>query len=56
MVFFYDRYVMSSKIKFELKSKEVDLLPGRFVAIATKELQTLNLKFDQVMFDSLVFT
>ena len=24
--------------------------------MATKDLQTLNLKFDQVMFDSLVFT
>ena len=29
---------------------------GRFVALATKDLQTLNLKFDQVMFNSLVFT
>ena len=29
---------------------------GRFVAMATKNLQTLNLKFDQVMFSSLVFT
>ena len=29
---------------------------GRFIAIATKDLQTLNLKFDQVMFNSLVFT
>ena len=27
---------------------------GRFVAMVTKDLQTLNLKFDQVMFDSLV--
>ena len=27
-----------------------------FVAIVTKSLQTLNLKFDQVMFNSLVFT
>ena len=26
------------------------------VAKATKDLQTWNLKFDQVMFDSLVFT
>ena len=26
---------------------------GRFVAMATKDLQTLNLKFDQVMFNSL---
>ena len=29
---------------------------GRFVAIVTKDLQTLNLKLDQVMFNSLVFT
>ena len=27
---------------------------GRFVAMVTKALQTLNLKFDQVMFSSLV--
>ena len=25
---------------------------GRFVAMVTKDLQTLNLKFDQVMFNS----
>ena len=29
---------------------------GRFVAMVTKDLQTLNLKFDQVMFDSLALT
>ena len=29
---------------------------GRFVSIVTKHLQTLNLKFDQVMFNSLVLT
>ena len=29
---------------------------GRSVAMVTKDLQTLNLKFDQVMFDSLVLT
>ena len=27
---------------------------GRFVAMVTKDLQTLNLKFNQVMFNSLV--
>ena len=27
---------------------------GKFVAMVTKDLQTLNLKFDQVMFNSLV--
>ena len=27
---------------------------GRFVAMVTKDVQTLNLKFDQVMFNSLV--
>ena len=32
------------------------LQDGRFVAMATKDLQTLNLKFDQVIFNSLVFT
>ena len=29
---------------------------GRFVAMVTKDVQTLNLKFDQVMFNSLVLT
>ena len=29
---------------------------GRFVAMVTKDLQTLNLKIDQVMFNSLVLT
>ena len=29
---------------------------GRLVAMVTKDLQTLNLKFDQVMFNSLVLT
>ena len=29
---------------------------GKFVAMVTKDLQTLNLKFDQVMFNSLVLT
>ena len=29
---------------------------GRYVAMVTKDLQTLNLKFDQVMFNSLVLT
>ena len=28
---------------------------SRFVAMVTKDLQTLNLKFNQVMFNSLVF-
>ena len=38
-------------LKVELKSKMVD-----FAAMATKNLQTLNPKFDQVMFNSLVLT
>ena len=29
---------------------------GRFVAMTTKDLQTLNLKYNQVMFDRLVLT
>ena len=29
---------------------------GRFVAMGTKDIQTLKLKFDQVMFNSPVFT
>ena len=29
---------------------------GRFVAMVTKDHQTMNLKFDQVMFNSLVLT
>ena len=36
--------------KIELKSKMVDLI------MATRDLETLNLKFNQVMFNSLVFT
>ena len=28
---------------------------GRFIAMVTKNLQTLNLKFDKVVFNSLVF-
>ena len=29
---------------------------GRFVAMVTKDLQTMNLKFDHIMFNSLVLT
>ena len=29
---------------------------GKLVAMVTKDFQTLNLKFDQVMFNSLVLT
>ena len=29
---------------------------GKFVAMVTKDLQTLNLKFDQFMFNSLLLT
>ena len=29
---------------------------GRFVAMVTKDLQTFNLKFDQVVFNSIVLT
>ena len=32
------------------------MVDGRFVAMVTKDLQTLNLKFEQVMFNSLVLT
>ena len=32
------------------------MVDGKFVAMAAKDLQTLNLKFDQVMFNSLIFT
>ena len=38
-------------VNIELKRQD-----GRFVAMATRDLQTLNLKFDQAMFNSLVFT
>ena len=37
--------------KNRIKNKD-----SRFVAMATKDLQTLNLRFDQVMSNSLVFT
>ena len=39
-----------------LKLVEKDPFQGRFVAMVKKGLQTLNLKFDQVMFNSLVLT
>ena len=46
-----------NKVKFSRNfrscSKKQD---GRFVAMVTKDFQTLNLKFDQVMFNGLVFT
>ena len=34
----------------------MEMQDGRFVAMVTKDLQTLNLKFDHVMFNSLVLT
>ena len=39
-----------------LKADCTDFTFGRFVAMVTKDLQTLNLKFDQVMFNGLVLT
>ena len=35
---------------------KIELKDGRFVTMVTKDLQTLNLRFDQVMFNSLAFT
>ena len=50
-----------NKVKFTINFRScsenwIKKQDGRFVAMATKDLQTLNLKFDQVMFNSLVFT
>ena len=47
-----------NKVKFNgnFKSCSKIELNNRFVAMATRDLQTLNLKFDQVMFNNLVFT
>ena len=40
----------------ELFYNWIEKQDGRFVALVTKDLQTLNLKVDQVMFNSLVLT
>ena len=50
-----------SKVKFSRNfrrcSKDwIKKKDGRFISMATKDLQTLNLKFDKVMFNRLVFT
>ena len=50
-----------NKVKFtrnfrRCSKKSIAKQNGRFVAMVTKDLQTLNLKFVQVMFNSLVLT
>ena len=50
-----------NKVKFtrnlrNYSKTRIEKLDGRFVAMATKDLQTLNLQFDQIMFNSLAFT
>ena len=50
-----------NKVKFTTNFRScpkncIEKQDGRFVAIVRKGLQTLNLKFDQVMFNSLVLT
>ena len=50
-----------NKVKFtrnfrSCSKNSIEKQDGRFVAMVTKDLQTLNLKFDQVMFNSLVLT
>ena len=50
-----------NKVKFSrnfrsCSTNSIKKQDGRFVAMVTKDLQTLNLKFDHVMFNSLVFT
>ena len=50
-----------SKVKFTKNFRScskncIKKQDGRFVAMVTKDLQTMNLKFDQVMFNSLVLT
>ena len=50
-----------NKVKFtrnfrSSSKNSIEKQDGRFVAMVTKDLQTLNLKFDQVMFNSLVLT
>ena len=44
--------LISTKCSKNWKKKQ----DGRFVAMVTKDLQTLNLKFDQGMLNSLVLT
>ena len=43
-------WLFKSCSKTEIKKQD-----GSFVVMATRDLQTLNLKFDQVMFNSLSF-
>ena len=50
-----------NKVKFNrnfrsCSKNSIEKQDGRFVAVVTNDLQTLNLKFDQVMFNSLVLT
>ena len=50
-----------NKVKFtrnfrSCSKNSIEKQDGRFVAMVTKDLQSLNLKFDQVMFNSLVLT
>ena len=50
-----------NKVKFtrnfrSCSKNSIEKQDGRFVAMITKDLQTLNLKFDKVIFDSLVLT
>ena len=50
-----------NKVKFTKNFRSssencIEKQDGRFVAVVTKNLQTLNFKFDQVMFNSLVLT
>ena len=48
---------VNAVINFRSCSKNsIEKQDGRFVAMVTKDLQTLNLKFDQSMFNSLVLT
>ena len=50
-----------NKVKFTRNFRScsknlIEKQDGRFVAMVTKDFQTLNLKFDQVIFNSLVLT
>ena len=52
-------YFNKGKFKRNFRScskNSIEKQDGRFVAMVTKDLQTLNLEFDQVMFNSLILT
>ena len=52
---YFNNVKFTRNVRSYSKSR-IEKQDGKFVAMETKDLQTLNLKFDQVMFNSLVLT